>query len=166
MKKKIIFLFLGAAMLTSIYLGFKSYRNNTDRLLAEFNSKLKEGRFEQLYDESSNSVHLNVTKDEFVRRMRVAVSKLKKIDENLNFQTSKQIETEIFGHEERDNSFSFRRVQRLNNANVSATILIYWHNEGIFPKFDDFHVGVPTTDWKEYGTPGVSYKTISNPENY
>ena len=167
MSRKIVYLFLGAILIAALYLGFTSYRNDTGRMLTKFNSQLKEEKFEELYDESSETVHLNVTKEEFVRRMKVAVRKLKNIDQDLNFQTGEHIEREIFLAEE-DNTYSFRSVQKLEKDNISAVISIYWQNSGIFPKFSDFNVITQSEYSEKYGTPGVSYNkiNISNPENY
>src|SRR5687768_16727321 len=58
-----------------------------ERLIKNLNSQLREEKFEQLYEEADDSVHLNVTKERFVKRLKMAVTKLKTIDQNLNFQT-------------------------------------------------------------------------------
>lgn len=134
-------------------------------MLTRFNSQLREEKFEDIYDEASDSVHLNVNKEEFVRRMKVAVGKLKSIDKELAFQTGREIEWEVFGHSEYDDSSQFRRVQKLEKENISVGMLVYWENSGLFPKFNDFAV-VGGEYSQKYRTPGVSYKTISNPENY
>ena len=158
MNKKVIYLILSAIVLATFYFGFMNYRNNIDRLLTRFNSQIKEGKFEQLYEESSDSFHLNVTKEEFVHRMKIAVGKLKNLDANLDFKTEKQIEWEYFGKDEYDDSTQFRRIQKLEKDNVSAVILVYWENEGVFPKFNNFAVIVGNEHSQKYGTQSIYHK--------
>lgn len=166
MSRETGYLFLGLIFIGALYIGLTNYRNDTDRLLTRFNAQLKEEKFEELYDESSDHLHLNVAREEFVRRMKVAVGKLKSIDPELAFQTGRELETEIFGRSENDGSDHLMRLQRLKKNDVSVGMLVYWDKGGIFPKFTDFGVIATGEDAHKYQTPSVSYKTISDPENY
>jgi hypothetical protein len=125
-------------------------RNLRSQLLAE--------KFGELYDQSNDSVHLNVSSAEFVRRMKVAVTKLKSIDESLNFQ--RDIETEKMFSGVGDESIMIRAYQKLEKDGKGVVVMLYWDNTG---KFRDLSV-VPLTGTSEgCGVPGVSYTTISVP---
>lgn len=166
MERKTVCFFLGGIFIAALCLGFIIYRNDTDRMLTRFNTQLKEEKFEEIYDESSASVHLNVTKEEFVRRMRIAAGKLKSIDRELAFQMEREIEKQYLGEIDNNGYGQFRRLQKLDKDGVSVVIGVFWDDKGIFPKFNDFFVVTGDRDARKYATPGVSYNKISNPENY
>jgi hypothetical protein len=123
-------------------------RNLRSQLLAE--------KFGELYDQSADSVHINASREEFVRRMKVAVTKLKSIDESLNFQRDIDTEKMFSGNE----SIMIRTYQKLEKDGKGVVVMLYWDNLG---KFCNLSV-VPLTGTSEgCGVPGVSYTTTSAP---
>lgn len=76
-----------AALLVVTVIGYVIFsKPSKETLIKNLTSQLREEQFEQLYADADDSVHLNVTKERFVKRMKIAVAKLKAIDKNLAFQ--------------------------------------------------------------------------------
>lgn len=124
-----------------------------ERLIKNLNSELREEKFEQLYEEADDSVRLNVTKERFVKRMKMAVTKLKAIDENLNFQKDTAREMGFLGDDP-----LIRSVQELENGDKSVSVLVHWDVDGKF--FDMSVLPNPGTS-EEFRVLGVSAKSYS-----
>jgi hypothetical protein len=92
-----------------------------ERLIKNLNSQLREENFVQLYEQADEAVHSIVTKEQFVQRMKIAVSKLKAIDENLNFQRDR-VEESLFDGDER----LVTAVQKLGKDGKSVSVHFMW----------------------------------------
>jgi hypothetical protein len=137
--RKIIYILSAALALISFYAVFSLYRNNTDRLFANLNERLKEEKFEDLYSESSDYVKSSFTKREFVEKMKEAVSKMRRIDGNLNFQRDKGWEQTTPADFPKEQGFKFT-VQKITNNDSSAFVIVYWDDKGFFPKFENITI--------------------------
>ena len=122
-------------------------------LLISLRSQLQHERFGELYDQSADSVHVNVSREEFIQRLKVVVTKLKAIDEGLNFQ--RDIETEkMFS----DDSTRISAYQKLEKEGKSVVVIFTWDGTG---KFRDLSVHPANGTSQGCTVYGVSYKTIS-----
>lgn len=124
-----------------------------ESLIKNVKSQLREEKFEQLYEEAADSVHFNVTKERFVKRMKMAVTKLKAIDENLNFQTDTATEMGF-----PDSDLLIRSVQNLGQGEKSVSVLFHWDAKG---KFYDMSVMPNPGTSEEFRVIGVSAKYYS-----
>jgi hypothetical protein len=124
-----------------------------ERLIENLNLQLREEKFEQLYEEADDSVHLNVTKERFVKRMKSAVTKLKTIDQNLNFQTDTSVENGFLGDD-----LLIRSLHELEKGDKSVLVLFHWDVDGKF--FDMSVLPNPGTS-EEFLVIGVSAKSYS-----
>src|SRR5262249_25951390 len=121
-------LLLPVALLVIAIVGHLIFtKPSKERLIKNLNSQLKEEKFEQLYEEADDSVHLNVTKERFVKRMKMAVTKLKTIDPNLNFQTDTSLENGFLGDD-----LLIRSVHELEKGDKSVSVLFHWDVNGKF----------------------------------
>jgi hypothetical protein len=127
-------------------------------LVSKLRSQLLAEKFSELYDQSADTVHLNASREEFVRRMKVAVTKLKSIDETLNFQ--RDIETEKMFSGFGDESITIRAYQKLEKDGKAVAVMLYWDGTG---KFRDLSVIPSAKTSQGCWVPGVSYTTTSLP---
>ncbi|HEX8709441.1 MAG TPA: hypothetical protein VF723_14445 [Pyrinomonadaceae bacterium] len=97
-----------------------------ERLIKHLNSLLREGKFAQLYVEADDLVHLNVTKEQFVQRMKIAVAKLRAIDENLNLQRDRGTES-LFLHD--NERILITAVQTLEKDGKSVSVCVMWASD-------------------------------------
>lgn len=134
MSRKIIIFFCSLVLIIGFYLGFISYRNNVNTLFSKLSYQIKEEKFEDLYFESSESVKTALTEQQFVAKMKEAVSKMKIVDENLNFQRDEGWEKTTPADFPKEQGFRFT-VQKLENENISGFVTVYWDDRGVFPKF-------------------------------
>jgi|GEM_PF-6885756 len=130
---------------------------NKERLIKNLNSQLKEEKFEQLYEEACDLLRLNVTKEKFIKRMRIAAARLKAIDGNLAFQRDLETEKSIRWITDDDESVLLTAYQTLERNGKSVTVSISWTSEG---KFFDLCV-LPTRgtsqEYQVYGVAGKHY---------
>jgi hypothetical protein len=124
-----------------------------ERLIKNLNSQLREEKFEQLYEEADDSVRLNVTKERFVKRMKMTVTKLKTIDQDLNFQRDTSMENGFLGDD-----LLIRSVQELEKGDKSVSMLVHWDVDG---KFFDMSVLPNSGTSEEFRVIGVSAKSYS-----
>jgi hypothetical protein len=132
-----------------------------ERLIKNLTAQLREEKFEQLYEEADDFVRLNVTKEKFVQRMKIAVAKLKAIDENLNFQrdmeTEKSMKEIMKGINEDAESSLITAYQKLEKDGKSVLVTFHWTTKGNFFDID----AIPTQGTsEEYRVHGVSYKHL------
>ena len=152
MKNKRIRLLLLALFVVAPAAYLTSCKANTDNLVQELTSNLREENFDGLYEQSSDLLHLNVSREQFVRRMKIAVTKLKAIDERLNFQRYREMET---GLPDTDDSISIRAVRKLEKGDKSARVLIYWDSKA---KSNNLVVLPEPGTSKEYEVLTILYK--------
>jgi len=159
---------LSAALLVVAVIGYLIFsKPSKERLIKNLNSQLREEMFEQLYEQADDSVHLNVTKEKFVKRMKMALTKLKAIDENLAFRRDVATETLIrdaatetpsgkiiYG----DESLVLNAFQKLEKDGKSVIVCFDWSTEG---KFRDLWVLPTQGTSEEYRVLGVSAKYYS-----
>lgn len=158
MNRKIIYLILGVIFSMSVYGIFTSYRNNVDVLFSKLSEQLKNEKFEDLYSDSSDYVKTSLTKQQFVEKMKEAVSKMRQIDGNLDFQRDKGWEQTTPRHFPEEQGFKFT-IQKLTNNETSAFVTIYWNDKGFFPKFENITISPsddPNNNWSdEYEFKGI-----------
>ena len=128
-------------------------RPSKESLLAKVNECLREENFGQLYDEAADTVHRNVTREKFVRRMNIAAAKLREIDGGLHFKRAVMIEQVISGHD----SDLLSAAQTLERDGKSVTILIHWDGKG---RFFDISVLPKIGTSEGYAVYGVSYNQL------
>ncbi len=132
-----------------------SSKPDKNRLVLKVNSQIREEKFDEIYDEAWDNLHLNVTKEEFIRRMKVAVSKLRTIDADLNFQRDSEWEQMMnFNREER---YAMSAYQKLEKDGKSVLVSFWWNGKG---EFMDISVMATGETSKEYNVYGVSYQHL------
>ena len=151
MIRKTTIFFCSLILIIGLCFGFISYRNNVDNLFSKLSYQIKEEKFEDLYFESSESIKTTLTKQQFVEKMKEAVSKMRKVDENLNFQRDEGWEKTTSADFLKEQGFLFT-VQKLENKNISGFVTVYWDDSGVFPKFGNITFSrsdVPNKKWLE-----------------
>ena len=134
-------------------------RPNKELLIKDLNARLRDEKFEQLYEEADDSVRLNVTKERFVKRMKMTVAKLKALDANLVFERDRM--TEKWMGRDGPVYYSIATIQKLKKDGKSVTVCFTWSEEGAF--FDlSVHPSHGTS--QEFAVPGVSslYYSVGN----
>lgn len=121
-------------------------------LVADLSTRLREERFERLYDEASDSVRLNVSREEFARRMKAAATKLKAIDPGLNFQKDPVRENL---HSE-PGSILLTSALKLEGDGKYVLVLFHWDREG---RFADLSVTTGPETPAEFNVYGVAYES-------
>jgi hypothetical protein len=148
---------LTVALLAVAAIGYLNFgKPSRERLIKDLNSQLREGKFEQLYEEADDLVRLNVTKERFVKRMKMAVTRLKTIDENLAFQRDVATEDSLETRNGDGESYSLFAFQKLEKGGKSVSVCFSWTRSG---KFLDLWA-IPTNGTsEEYRVLGVSAKS-------
>lgn len=160
MSIKLFYLVVSSVVLVlATYWGIENYQQNPDRLLARLIQQMKEERFEELYDESDGLVKKNVGKNEFVRRMRDAVGKLKEIDPHLNFQKNPFLDSLIKPHYLGMST----AVAKLENENYSVVLIASWQTNSLSTGFKDIVIQ-PGKNSSQFASYGITYKNISYEE--
>ena len=152
MKNKRIQLLLLALFVIASSAYLTSCKANTDKLVQELASTLREENFDELYEQSSDLLHLNVTKEQFVRRMKIAAAKLKAIDEKLNFQRYREMEAALPATDE---SILMRAIRKIEKGDKSVSVLIYWDHQA---KFNNLVVLPEPGTSKEHEVLTILYK--------
>jgi hypothetical protein len=129
---------------------------NKDSLVRNLTSQLRDQRFAELYGQGSEDLHLNVSQEEFLRRMTIALTKMKAIDGDLNFQRDQQMERSLTIGE----PVLITVVLRLRKGDKSAMVLINWDKS---EKFLDLSVMPAPGTSEGCAVYGVRYKTITPP---
>jgi len=145
-----------AALLVVTVIGYQIFsKPNKETLTKNLASQLREEQFEQLYAEADDSVHLNVTKERFVKRMKIAVAKLKAIDENLAFQVD--VDGEWSMGRDGGESGMFTAFRKLEKDGKSVSVAFYWSSDGRF--FDLWTIPLQGTseDYRVLGISGENY---------
>jgi hypothetical protein len=123
-----------------------------DALTNQLNSRLREEKFAELYDEADDNVHLNVSKDKFVQRLKIAVRKLKAIDENLDFKRDLEAEKGFPGDRP-----LILVIQNLGKGDKAVEVMFHWDDEGQFFDLTVFpHLGTS----EEFRVYGVSHQHL------
>ncbi len=134
----------------AVALGYLVFsKPNKEKLIKNLNSQLRAEKFEQLYEEADESVHLNVTRERFVKRMKMAVTTLKTIDESLAFQRDMSSEQWLG----RNDSLFISGYQTLEKDGKSVLVCFIWSPKG---KFSDLWVIPKPGTAQEYRIPGIS----------
>src|SRR5262245_53455307 len=71
-------------------------------LTQNLESQIKEGKFSELYDQSSDYIQAKVTRVEFSKRMEKIAAQFRTIDEKLNFQRDQDTEDNFPGRRDDD----------------------------------------------------------------
>lgn len=129
-----------------------------ERLMKNLNSQLKEEKFEQLYEEASDLLRLNVDKEKFITRMKIAAAKLKAIDGNLAFQRDIETEKRIRAITEDDESVLLTVYQRLEKDNKSVLVSVSWTSKGKFLDLSVLPTQGTSEEYRVYGVAGKHYR--------
>lgn len=150
-------LLIPIALLVIFISGYLSVaRPSKEKLLKRLNSQLREEKFGELYEDAGDMLHSNVTKEEFIRRMKVATAKLKSIDADLNFQRDEHWER--FLESLRDNpSGLIRGVQTLEKNDKSVSVIYYWNSKA---EFSGLSVSPTSGTSEDYNVYSVSAKHL------
>ena len=139
------------ALITFAALSFLFHaRPSKDEMIERVVSRLRGGRVVVLYEEGGAVLHSNVAKEKFVRRMEVAVARMKAIDERLNFKRDADAEQVLLRSD--DDSQATSAAERLEEGGNFATVLLNWDSEG---KFLDLSVLPYGNTPQEYAVLGV-----------
>ena len=126
-------LIITAAVLTNIFwLCVIDFRPSTDKLVEDLNARLIEQSFEGLYDQSSDLLRLNVTKEQFVHRMKAAGARMRAVDPTLRFRRDRAQEESLDRVTGRYDSFQRRAIQRLGEEGKGVVVLSHWDGKGKF----------------------------------
>ena len=118
-----------------------SIQNKTSSL----NSQFKESKFGEIYEESSNSLKLKMTKEQFISRIESLVEKMKTVDENLAFKKSEfnEILSPVLNSENSIISF-----EKLENNNTRVELLFFLAKENYTFKLMSISLVQKTDDGK------------------
>lgn len=128
------------------FLGYLNRESDPDRLFANLIVQMQEGKYEEIYENSSQFLQINAeNKEIFTARMNVALEKMKQADENLIFQRDELTEKtlyEVTNNSRRDNSGkTIWTVHKLGIGENQVDVTASWSNyEGLSPKLVDLSV--------------------------
>lgn len=153
LKDRRLHVLLVLLLVAGVYLLFS--KPNKDRLVEKLNSQIREEKFGEIYDEAWDNLPLNVTKEQFISRMKAAVSKMKAIDADLNFQRDREFEHDMFFAGEGAETLTV--YQRLRKDGRGALISFVWTSKG---EFMDIQLQPTLETPREYFVSGVGYLYI------
>lgn len=84
MTKKLFF--FSVLAIVSLSYGCSDLRSfGIESLTIKLHNQLKNREFEKIYDEASEHMHMNATRDEFIERAGKIVEELERVDKNINW---------------------------------------------------------------------------------
>lgn len=87
MRKKNLRIILLLSAISALMTGCIYYSIENPRLVERLNSQIRDEKFENIYDESSDSAkRYKYSKEQFIERLKKVREKMKEIDESLVFQ--------------------------------------------------------------------------------
>jgi len=128
------------------FLGYVNRESNPDRLFANLIGQMQNGKLENIYEKSSNFLQINAeNKEVFAERMSIALDKMKRADEKLEFQREESTEkvlTEVTRNSRESNSGrTIWTVKKLGMGENQVEVTASWNNYGGFlPKLVDLSV--------------------------
>ena len=140
--------------------------SDPDKLFANLIEQMNEGKYEDIYENSSELLRLNVDKAEFSERMNNVYRKLKQTDGKLNFRRDKEEETSIFKIQRNSDEAVSRSspntqnfiIERLGNGDDEITVMIFWDKNGLVPKFSDIAIFPNNDQRQDLRVVGLLYK--------
>jgi|SRR5215831_10731161 len=148
--------FLQTLLIITVLISAGCYQT-TSELALRLKYQLRDGRFDELYDESSDFLHANVSRAEFIRRMKIVATKFKAVDPTLNMERDANLEKGLFGS--RDEETVRAAIYRLRKDDQSLTIMIDWDQNGKLWDLSAF----PSDGLAEgCRIPGVTYQQTSH----
>ena len=137
------------ALISLSALSFVVYlRPSRDRIIDGILLRVRAGQFERLYEDGSDSLHRSVSKEKFIRRMEVAVARMKAIDGRLDFRTDALTERMLFGVD--PDARKVMAIQKLEADGKYAEVLLFWDSKG---KFTDLTVRLAGDTPGKYAVP-------------
>lgn len=128
------------------FLGYVNRESDPDRLFANLVEQMQEGKFEDIYKNSSHFLQINANnKETFTERMNIALEKMTQADNKLDFQRDEAeekflSETINVGHQDDAGKFILT-VRKLGVGENQVEVKARWSNyEGFFPKLVDLSV--------------------------
>jgi hypothetical protein len=148
------------------FLGYVSRESDPDRLFAALIKQMQKGNYEDIYENSSDLLQLNVNKAEFTQRMSEALRKIKQVDGELNFRRDKEEETSIFTIQRNSDKAIGRSspntqnfvIERLGNGGNEIMVMVFWDEKGLFPKFGDLTILPINNERQDLRVKGIVYK--------
>jgi len=146
------------ALIALAVLSFFNFSNlrrpNKERLIANLASRIREEKFEQLYEEADESIRLNVTKERFIQRMKFAAVRLKAIDAGLNFKRDTGLERTLSP----DDSILITAVEKLEGDGKTVTLLLSWNGKGNFYNLSVHPENDTPQEYAVFGINGHNYR--------
>lgn len=100
--------------------------------------QLKNKEFGTIYDEASDFVHRNVSREEFIKRTSKIVEELERVDENINWQPDNSL-GKTFSVDTYTESTYLTAYKRLENEKQEVLIFMSWEIKDGKQKFSDLH---------------------------
>ena len=130
------------------YLLLVRYQSNENRLISEFRNRLISEDFKVMYADSSDFMKLNVSEDEFARRMIIVTEALREYDPNFDFRRNTELENSIKqvrkssdpDNQDDDSNHSFVLLET-GMPEKRALIQVSWTLSGIKPRLHDLSIG-------------------------
>ena len=162
-KTLLLIAILGLSMVA--FGGYVKRAADPDKLFADLIDKMKAGKYEDIYDDSSDLLQLNADPEDFRERMSDALEKMKSADGGLNFERDKELEQRIdFMQRESDKAVGRKTpnnrilmIQKLGTGDNEVTVLLFWRYSGLFPEFNDLAVMPKKTERQDLRVKGITY---------
>ncbi len=148
------------------FLGYRNQQSDPDKLFANLIEQVQEGKFENIYANSSDFLQLNANKEKFTDRMIDALEKMKQADGDLNFKRDLEREASIEYIERESDKVIGRNtpndrilvIQKLGTGDNEVTVLLFWEYRGLIPKFNDLAVMPKHSERQDLYVKGIAYK--------
>ena len=90
-------------------------------------------KFDEIYAEADESVHRNVTKEDFIDSLKTIVKVTKQINKDFSWQENDDL-GESYRFERLTNSNHFAAFRKIQSEQSKISFLIYWSDESGSPK--------------------------------
>jgi hypothetical protein len=98
------------------------YEKANDQAVERLNTLIKQGNYDEIYNQSSEILRRSISKEEFISKMKIATEQMKQVDETLTWEKD---ETMLFDKSVfRVEDFSYRVVSKNGKK---AGIQIDWN---------------------------------------
>lgn len=147
------------------FAGYVNRSSDPDRLFADLINNMKTGRYEDIYANSADLLHLNVDHKNFKERMTDALEKMRKADGNLNFVRDKDWEQRNAQRQRESDKAVGRKTpndlifvfQELGTGDDKVTVLLMWQHKGLFPEFVNLSVMPNNSERRDLFVKGILY---------
>jgi len=98
---------------------------SVESLASKLKLQLKNKEFGKIYDEASDFVHRNVSREDFIKRTSKIVEELERVDENINWQPDDSL-GKTFSADSYTESTYLTAYKRLENDKQEIVIFMSW----------------------------------------